>query len=223
MEDILVTPDKLRDLDLDAFAEELERQVCLSVCLSVTFPSFPSLSSLHRVCLSVTFLPFPGPSSLHRVCLSVCLSVCHICQPLFLALCVSVCLSVCLQPPPPIQDYGNKRTTLYDIRDELFAPYKERRNSYTPLSAEEKFTLLTGETPDSLYEGKLMTCTVVGTVRRKPSRDTLDRANPIKNERTGYWQCPFCLKSDFRDLSLVCDSMHSGNSYYPACTCAKRG
>ena len=27
VEDILVTPDKLRDLDLDAFAEELERQV----------------------------------------------------------------------------------------------------------------------------------------------------------------------------------------------------
>ena len=27
VEDILLTPDKLRDLDLDAFAEELERQV----------------------------------------------------------------------------------------------------------------------------------------------------------------------------------------------------
>ena len=28
MEEILGTPEKLRDLDLDAFAEELERQVC---------------------------------------------------------------------------------------------------------------------------------------------------------------------------------------------------
>lgn len=49
-------PDKLRDLDLDAFAEELERQ-----------------------------------------------------------------------------DYGNKRTTLYDIRNELFEPFKERRPAYSPI------------------------------------------------------------------------------------------
>lgn len=57
MEDILKNPDKLRDLDLDAFAEELERQ-----------------------------------------------------------------------------DYGNKRTTLYDIRNELFEPFKERRSKYTAMS-----------------------------------------------------------------------------------------
>ena len=57
MEEILRNPDKLRDLDLDAFAEELERQ-----------------------------------------------------------------------------DYGNKRTTLYDIRNELFEPFKERRAPYVPIS-----------------------------------------------------------------------------------------
>ena len=57
MEEILTTPDKLSDLDLDAFAEELERQ-----------------------------------------------------------------------------DYGNKKTTLYDIRNELFAPFKERRLPYAPMS-----------------------------------------------------------------------------------------
>ena len=32
MEDILVTAEKLGDLDLDAFAEELERQVWVWVC-----------------------------------------------------------------------------------------------------------------------------------------------------------------------------------------------
>ena len=57
MEEILTTPDKLSDLDLDAFAEELERQ-----------------------------------------------------------------------------DYGNKKTTLYDIRNELFTPFKERRQAYAPMS-----------------------------------------------------------------------------------------
>ena len=105
------------------------------------------------------------------------------------------------------QDYGDKRITLYDIRDELSSPYKERRTPYTPLSGEEKFILVTGETPDSLYEGKLVTCTVVGIVRRKTLREVLDRANPIKNERTLLWQCPFCLQSDFRDLSLVSGSL----------------
>ena len=57
MEDILLTPEKLRDLDLDAFAEELERQ-----------------------------------------------------------------------------EYGNKKATLYDIRDELFTPFKERRAPYSAMS-----------------------------------------------------------------------------------------
>ena len=46
------------------------------------------------------------------------------------------------------KDYGNKRTTLYDIRDELFSPYKERRRPYQPLSPEEKFSLLTGTVLD---------------------------------------------------------------------------
>lgn len=57
VEEILKNPEKLRDLDLDAFAEELERQ-----------------------------------------------------------------------------DYGNKRTTLYDIRNELFESFKGKRSPYTSIS-----------------------------------------------------------------------------------------
>ena len=56
---------------------------------------------------------------------------------------------------------------------------------------------------ESLYEGKLITCSVVAIVRRKPSRELLDRAQPIKNEMTGFWQCPFCLQDDFHDIGLV--------------------
>ena len=70
-------------------------------------------------------------------------------------------------------------------------------------SQEEKFSLLTGETPESLHEGKLVICTVVGIVRRKPPREVLDRANPIQNEQTHLWQCPFCLLDNFRDLGHV--------------------
>ena len=57
VEDIMRTPDKLRDLDLDAFAEELARQ-----------------------------------------------------------------------------GYGNKRMTLYDIRNDLSEPFKEKRQPFTPIS-----------------------------------------------------------------------------------------
>lgn len=65
-----------------------------------------------------------------------------------------------------------------------------------------------GETPEGLYKGRLVTCTVVGIVRRKPPRDVLDRANPIENKATGYWQCPFCLKDDFRELSMVSEDLY---------------
>ena len=34
IEEIMESPEKLRDLDLDAFAEELERQVCTNVVLA---------------------------------------------------------------------------------------------------------------------------------------------------------------------------------------------
>lgn len=72
------------------------------------------------------------------------------------------------------------------------------------------FTLLTGETQESLYEGRLFTCTVVGIVRRKPPRDVLDRANPIQDEYTRLWKCPFCLRDDFRDIGLVRRGEESG-------------
>ena len=35
LEEILENPERLKDLDLDAFAEELERQVCVCVCVRV--------------------------------------------------------------------------------------------------------------------------------------------------------------------------------------------
>lgn len=43
VEDILETPEKLKDLDLDAFAEELERQVCRSVSyIFITIEEYPN-------------------------------------------------------------------------------------------------------------------------------------------------------------------------------------
>ena len=126
LEEILESPERLKDLDLDAFAEELERQ-----------------------------------------------------------------------------GYGNKRTTLYDIRDELFGRYKDRRPPYREMPVDDRFRLLTGETRETLHYGKLITCVVTGFAYRKPNREKLEQADPVKDDETGLWQCPFCTNNTFTDLSEV--------------------
>lgn len=127
VEEILEQPDRLKDLDLDAFAEELARQ-----------------------------------------------------------------------------GYGNKQITLYDIRDELINRFKDHRPPYNGLTSEERFRLLTGETQQSLFYGKMITCVVNGFAFKKATREELDSANPTRNDETNLWKCPFCLKDSFLDLSEVC-------------------
>lgn len=134
LEEILENPEKLRDLDLDAFAVELERQ-----------------------------------------------------------------------------GYGNKSITLYDIRAELNHRYKDLRTSFRSPNPEETFNMLTKETPQTFYIGKMITCQVVGIARRKPHGQQLDQANPIRNDETGLWQCPFCLKNDFPELSEVWNHFDAGS------------
>lgn len=134
LEEILENPEKLKDLDLDAFAEELERQ-----------------------------------------------------------------------------GFGNKSITLYDIRAELNYRYKDLRTPYRPSSAEETFNMLTKETPNTFYIGKLVLVQVAGIARKKPQGEQLDQANPIRNDETGLWQCPFCLKNDFPELSEVWNHFDAGN------------
>ncbi|XP_017879018.1 transcription elongation factor SPT6-like [Ceratina calcarata] len=126
LEEILESPERLKDLDLDAFAEELERQ-----------------------------------------------------------------------------GFGNKCITLYDIRAELNCRYKDLRLPYEPLSPEKLFDILTKETPETFYVGKLVLATVIGISHKKPQGEQLEQANPVRNDETGLWQCPFCLKNDFPELSEV--------------------
>jgi transcription elongation factor SPT6 len=49
-----------------------------------------------------------------------------------------------------------KRATLETIRAELQAPYEELRRPFAPLDADQIFTMLTGETKDSLCEGMII-------------------------------------------------------------------
>uniref|UniRef100_UPI00358E2347 transcription elongation factor SPT6 isoform X2 n=1 Tax=Myxine glutinosa TaxID=7769 RepID=UPI00358E2347 len=129
--EILDNPDRLKDLDLDAFAEELERQ-----------------------------------------------------------------------------GYGNKGVTLYDIRAELSCRYKDHRTPFRPPTPEEIFNMLTKETPETFYVGKLVTCMVTGIARRRPQGESNDQA--IRIDSTGLWQCPFCQQDDFPELSEVWNHFDSG-------------
>lgn len=126
LEEILDSPERLKDLDLDAFAEELERQ-----------------------------------------------------------------------------GFGNKSITLYDIRNELNHRYKDMRTPFSSPNPEELFDILTKESPETFYIGKMILATVIGIQHRKPQHEQLDNANPVRNDETGLWQCPFCLKNDFPELSEV--------------------
>ncbi|XP_001355099.4 transcription elongation factor SPT6 [Drosophila pseudoobscura] len=101
------------------------------------------------------------------------------------------------------QGFGSKSITLYDIRNELSCLYKDYRSPFQKPSAEELFDLLTKETPDSFYVGKCVTAMVTGFTYRRPQGEQLDNANPVRNETTGSWQCPFCHKDDFPELSEV--------------------
>ncbi|KAI4258123.1 MAG: hypothetical protein L6R42_005289 [Xanthoria sp. 1 TBL-2021] len=81
-----------------------------------------------------------------------------------------------------------KRATLETIRAEVQNPYEELRNNFTLLSSEEIFTMFTGETRESLYEGMVvpisikkvgedylearMDCGIEGTI---PAIDISDR------------------------------------------------
>lgn len=133
LEEILEAPERLKDLDLDAFAEELERQ-----------------------------------------------------------------------------GFGNKSITLYDIRAELNYRYKDLRTPFVSANPEETFDMLTKECPETFFLGKMVIATVAGISHRKPQGEQLDQANPVRNDETGLWQCPFCLKNDFPELSEVWNHFDTG-------------
>ena len=109
------------------------------------------------------------------------------------------------------QGMGLKTITLYDIRAELTNRYKDHRVQYRSPNQEEIFEMLTGETSDSFYIGKLVMGRVVRVARKKPTPEQLDQANPVRNDETGLWKCPFCNKSDFPELSEVWNHFDAGS------------
>ena len=109
------------------------------------------------------------------------------------------------------QGFGKKNTTLYDIRHELNHRYKDFRVLFRSAGPEEVFNMLTKESPETFYVGKLVQPVVTHFIHRKPRGDQLDNANPNRNEESGLWQCPFCLKNDFPELSEVWNHFDAGD------------
>lgn len=101
------------------------------------------------------------------------------------------------------QGFGNKGITLYDIRAELNYRYRDLRQSFRSATPEELFDILTKETPETFYVGKMVLANVASFSHKKPQADQLDHANPVRDDETGLWQCPFCLTNDFPELSEV--------------------
>ena len=58
---------------------------------------------------------------------------------------------------PVWQGYGDKHITLYDIRAELNHRYKDLRTPYRSPLNEERFNMITKETPETFYVGKSLT------------------------------------------------------------------
>jgi len=108
------------------------------------------------------------------------------------------------------QGFGLKNTTLDDIRHELKDRYRDYRIPFESPRPEELFNMLTKETPETLYAGKLVQCRVGRIFYRKPRGEQLDNANPVRNDESGLWKCPFCMKNDFPELSDVWSHFDKG-------------
>jgi len=61
--------------------------------------------------------------------------------------------------------------------------------------------------------GKLIMCHVTGIAHRRPNKEQLEVANPVRNDETQLWQCPFCDKKDFPELSEVPAISHLLTTY----------
>lgn len=110
-----------------------------------------------------------------------------------------------------VQNQGKKGYTLQSIREEFQCRYKDHRESYKAPSQEEIFAMLTKETPDTFYHGKLITCHVFQIPRKKPVPSQLDVADPVRIDATNLWRCPFCMRGDFQDLSVVWHHFDTGD------------
>ncbi|KAF0989789.1 hypothetical protein HZS_6390, partial [Henneguya salminicola] len=98
---------------------------------------------------------------------------------------------------------GEKLITVQEIRDELCAPYADKRPPYHILNDEDIFWVFGTEglyssrefykdPNNSLCIGNLLSVTIIGFVYRRPTKHNIRDSIP-KNEIPVKYSCPFCL------------------------------
>uniref|UniRef100_A0A915EEF5 S1 motif domain-containing protein n=1 Tax=Ditylenchus dipsaci TaxID=166011 RepID=A0A915EEF5_9BILA len=100
------------------------------------------------------------------------------------------------------QGFGNKSITLYDIRAELNYRYKDLRAPHKTPQGKDLYEILVKD-GDVCAEGKLVNGRILFVVHRKPGeKDTASR-QPKHNNQRNTWECDFCKRDDFTDISQV--------------------
>lgn len=97
----------------------------------------------------------------------------------------------------------NKRETLYLIRRELIQGFQDWRISYKEPSQDEEFYMMSGETEDTLAEGKI----VQVTVRRVQAQRAICA---LESGLTGML-AKEDFSDDWRDISELTDRLHEGD------------
>ena len=69
--------------------------------------------------------------------------------------------------------------------------------------------------------GKLVQCKVINFAYKRPEREQLEEAHPVRDEETSLWVCPYCKKNDFPELSLVSCSLFRGVKPFAPCRAVK--
>ena len=64
--------------------------------------------------------------------------------------------------------------------------YKDFRDEFVDPTPEEIFNMVTKETPQTFYKGKMVMATVTGFVHKKPTIEELDKAAPLRKVRNSH-------------------------------------
>ncbi|GKV29000.1 hypothetical protein SLEP1_g37984 [Rubroshorea leprosula] len=97
----------------------------------------------------------------------------------------------------------NKRETFYDIRRELMQGFQDWRKQYKEPSQDEEFYMISGESEDSLAEGRI----VQATVRRVPGGKAFCA---LESGLTGVLMKED-YSDDWRDIVELTDRLHEGD------------
>ncbi|OQR67750.1 transcription elongation factor SPT6-like [Tropilaelaps mercedesae] len=102
--------------------------------------------------------------------------------------------------------FNKKLATLKDIEAELKESFADSRGAYVEPDNASLFYTMIGETPQTFYEGQLVSFEVTGKKmgpKQNLTKRDISRMTPILSTETYLYGCPVCLKNDFEDAAAV--------------------